>query len=90
MRGFGSQWSGNAQLLWRCPKSGPELTVSFEVPGAGSGLRFGFTKAPDYGTFEVSLDGKTIGEISEEFELHPAKVAGMLEGAGVEVRGPGA
>ncbi len=71
MRGFGSQWSGNAQLLWICPKSGPELTVSFETPGAAGGLRFGFTKAPDYGTFEVSLDGKTIGE---NVDLYDPKV----------------
>ncbi len=71
MRGFGSQWSGNAQLFWGCPQSGSELTVSFEVTEAGSGLRFGFTKAPDYGTFEVSLDGKKIGE---NVDLYDPKV----------------
>ena len=71
MRGFGSQWSGNAQLLWVCPVSDQELTVSFKVTEAGSGLRFGFTKAPDFGTFEVSLDGKKIGE---NVDLYDPKV----------------
>ena len=33
--------------------------------------------------------GKTIGELSEEFELHPARIAVILEKTGVEVRGPG-
>jgi hypothetical protein len=71
MRGFGSQWSGNAQLVWICPTSEQELTVSFEVTEAGSGLRLGFTKAPDYGTFELSLDGKKIGE---NVDLYDPKV----------------
>ena len=71
MSGFGSQWSGNAQLLWICPKPGPGLTVSFVVTEAGSGLRFGFTKAPDFGTFELSLDGNKIGE---HVDLYDPKV----------------
>ena len=68
MREFGDQWSGNAQLFWRCPKAERELTVSFNVTGTASGLSFGFTKAPDYGTFEVSLDGKKIGENVDLFD----------------------
>ncbi len=71
MREFGSQWSGNAQLFWSCPELRRELTVSFEVTEASSGLRFGFTKAPDYGTFELSLDGKKIGE---NVDLYDPKV----------------
>ncbi|MEO1994445.1 MAG: DUF1592 domain-containing protein, partial [Planctomycetaceae bacterium] len=62
MQSFGSDWSGNAQLFWQCPEPGLEITLSFEVTDAGSGLRFAFTEAPDYGTFEVSLDDQTIGE----------------------------
>jgi hypothetical protein len=62
MQGFGNQWSGNAQLFWLCPKEGPEITVSFEAFDAGTGLRFGFTKAQDYGMFEVYLDDVKIGK----------------------------
>ena len=62
MKGFGSDWSGNAQLLWTCPKAGLELTLSFQVAAAGTGIRFGLTKAPDYGTFAFYLDDQKIGE----------------------------
>jgi len=33
-------------------------------------------------------EGKTIDEIADEFELHPAKVTLLLEASGVEVRKP--
>jgi hypothetical protein len=61
MKGFGSDWSGNAQLLWTCPKKGLELTLSFQVAAAGTGIRLGLTKAPDYGTFTFYLDDQQIG-----------------------------
>ena len=61
MKEFGTQWSGDAQLFWRCPKQGSEMTLSFDVTEAGSGIRVGLTKAPDYGTFELYLDDKKIG-----------------------------
>ena len=61
MKGFGSDWSGNAQLLWTCPKEGLELTLSFQVGAAGTGIRFGLTKAPDYGMFAFYLDDQKIG-----------------------------
>ncbi|MBO11093.1 MAG: hypothetical protein CMJ68_10045 [Planctomycetaceae bacterium] len=79
MREFGKQWSGNAQLFWGCPNVAQELAVSFDVTGAGSGLRFGFTKAPDYGLFEVSLDGKTIGD---NVDLYDPKVIHAVQDVG--------
>lgn len=68
MQGFGSDWSGNAQLFWLCPKQGPELKVSFTVTESGKGLRFGFTRAPDYGTFQVSLDNEELGDPVDLFD----------------------
>ena len=62
MRGFGSGWSGDAQLFWVCPDKGLDLNVSFMVTEAGRGLRFGFTKARDYGMFELYLDDMKIGD----------------------------
>lgn len=62
MRSFGSGWSGSAQLFWTCPEKNLELQLSFVAPQAGTGLRFGFTKAPDYGIFEIRLDDVKIGE----------------------------
>jgi hypothetical protein len=71
MQVFGSDWSGNAQLFWLCPERDLELTLSFDVTEAGNGLRFGFTKAPDYGTFELYLDDVKIGET---VDLYDSKV----------------
>ncbi|NQV27246.1 MAG: DUF1592 domain-containing protein, partial [Rhodopirellula sp.] len=68
MQGFGNEWSGNAQFFWLCPAKDLELKLSFAVTEAGSGLRFGFTKAPDYGTFEVYLDDEKIGDRVDLFD----------------------
>jgi hypothetical protein len=67
MQGFGSAWSGNSQLFWLCPEPGAELTLSFEATEAGTGLRFGFTQAPDYGRFDVYLDDVKVGETVDLF-----------------------
>ena len=53
---YGSQWSSDTHLVWRCPKQDLELTVEFNVAQAGTGLHFMFTNAPDYGIFDVYLD----------------------------------
>ncbi len=59
---YGTQWSDDTHLVWRCPKQDLELTVSFSVTQAGSGLHFMFTNAPDYGMFDVYLDDVKIGD----------------------------
>ena len=82
MREFGNQWSGDAQLFWGCRKAGAELVISFDVTGPGSGLRLGMTKAPDYGTFEVLLDGKKIGENVDLFD--PKVVPTVYDMAGLK------
>lgn len=71
MRSFGSQWSDHAQLFWTCPKPQSELKLSFEVATPGSGLRFGFTKAPDYGSFAIFLDDE---QITDSIDLYNQKV----------------
>lgn len=71
MRSFGSQWSSDAQLFWTCPKPQSELKLSFEVIRPGSGLRFGFTRAPDYGSFAILLDDKPI---EDSIDLYDPKV----------------
>ncbi|MFP6765715.1 MAG: DUF1587 domain-containing protein, partial [Planctomycetaceae bacterium] len=68
MSGFGSGWSGDAQLFWVCPEKGLDLTVSFTVTESGSGLRFGFTKARDYGMFELYLDNMKVGDIVDLYD----------------------
>ena len=68
MNGWGPHWSGNTQLIWMCREQGIQMSVSFHVKESGTGLRFGFTKAPDYGTFEIYLDGNRIGERIDLFD----------------------
>ena len=68
MSGWGPYWSGNTQLIWMCREKDRELTLSFDVTQAGTGLRIGFTKAPDYGTFELSLDGVKLGNAIDLFD----------------------
>ncbi|MDA0590415.1 MAG: DUF1592 domain-containing protein [Planctomycetota bacterium] len=82
MRAFGSDWSSEAQLFWLCPKAGPALKLSFEVTEAGSGLSFAFTKAPDYGSFEVSLDDVKIGET---IDLYDPKVVHTVHDVSVKI-----
>ncbi len=62
MRPFGDgAWSGNAQLWWTGAKPGDVLEFALPVATAGTyRLGAGFTKAVDYGIFDVSLDGKKI------------------------------
>ena len=64
MRGFGvDKWSGNAHIWWRHGGPGSRLRVVFPVSEGGTyRVELAFTKAPDYGVFQVSLDGKPIGD----------------------------
>ncbi len=70
MRQWGNQWSGDTQLIWMCREKGLEMTLTFES-AAAKGLRIGLTKATDYGTFELYLDGVKLGEA---IDLYDSKV----------------
>ncbi len=63
MYAFGpNEWSGNSQLLWKAKQGGDKLELEFPVVKPGKyHLMMRFTKAPDYGTVQVSLDKKNIG-----------------------------
>jgi len=61
-------WSDGRHLIWMCGREGLEMTLSFEAQESGKALRLGFTKAPDYGIFECTLDGKRIGEAFDLFD----------------------
>ncbi|QEH38882.1 hypothetical protein OJF2_74920 [Aquisphaera giovannonii] len=61
MGGFGEAWSGDSQLIW--PVRQQDATIELELPVAKAGtydLAAAFTKAGDYGTFGLSLDGKPL------------------------------
>lgn len=75
MQGWGTYWSGNTQLIWMCREQNLELTLSFDATEAGRGLRIGFTKAPDYGIFEIYFDGKKVGDSVDLFDLKVIRAA---------------
>ncbi|MEC8895686.1 MAG: hypothetical protein VX675_05135, partial [Planctomycetota bacterium] len=60
MRGFGQGWRGGSHLLWD-GVVGQGNTVGFEVAKTGRySLAIQWTLAPDYGVFEVRLNGRVI------------------------------
>ena len=57
----GFAWSGNRQFWWIDGEQDDRLTVEFQSPHDGYfDLRGVFTKAFDYGKFEVSVDGNSV------------------------------
>lgn len=61
MGGFGSQWSGGAQLWWTGGKPGQKLSLALPVTEKGTyALKAALTLARDYGTIDVTLDDKPV------------------------------
>ncbi|MEC9091559.1 MAG: DUF1592 domain-containing protein [Planctomycetota bacterium] len=68
---FGPGWSKNAHLLWD-GKLGEKCNLLFQVVHSSQyELKLRMTLAPDYGQFQLLLDGK---EISPRIDLYSAKV----------------
>jgi len=66
------QWSGDAQLIWTKGKEGEAIEIGLPVSKTGQyELIAVFTKAGDYGIFELAVDGKTIGK---PIDLYDPKV----------------
>ena len=61
---FGPHWSGGSHLLWD-GAVGEECSTEIWVEEGGIyDLKFQFTRAPDYGRFEIRLDGVSLREAS--------------------------
>jgi hypothetical protein len=61
MGGFGSGWSGAAQLWWTHGKPDQKLTLALPVKEAGQYTLYGaLTMARDYGVVSITLDGKPV------------------------------
>lgn len=69
MKGFkDSRWSGDTQLWWTGAKPGDRLTLALPVAQAGHyEIKAVFTRAPDYGTIRVLLDGKPLSDKQFDF-----------------------
>jgi hypothetical protein len=69
--------SNEQQLWWRDAKLGDKLVVAFPAPEASTYRVFGrFVKAPDYGTVQLSLNGKPAGA---PLDLYAEKVTAADE-----------
>ena len=63
MQPWPETWSGAAQLWFRPLDANAHLTLSIDVPRDGEyRLCAWFTKAPDYGAYQVQLDGENMGD----------------------------
>jgi len=61
MGGFGSDWSGGAQLWWTGGKPDQKLTFALPVKEAGKYTLYGaLTMARDYGVVSITFDGKPV------------------------------
>ena len=57
-------WSGGSQLYWNGAKTGDALTASIESDYDGSlKMLLLLTVAPDYGTFDISFNGKAVAHV---------------------------
>ena len=73
------KWSGNAQLWWRNGKPGDKIEMSFNVAKASNyNLEIALTKANDYGSIQVYLNGK---KLSTPIDLYNSNVthSGVLK-----------
>ena len=71
MRGYGAGWHGDSHLLWDGVVE-ESNTVEFDVSEAGKyTLAMQWTLAPDYGVFEVQLNGKMI---ESQLDLYSPRV----------------
>ena len=59
MAGFGSGWSGEAQLFWSGGAVGAVLDLLVDVPVAATyAVELHMTRAPDYADLKIEVDGK--------------------------------
>jgi hypothetical protein len=62
MSGFNGNWSGGAQLFWHGQTRNATMTIQLPAKKAGDYFLAGyFTKAPDYGIFQVLSHGRKLG-----------------------------
>ena len=71
MRRFpGFKWTNNEQLLWVDGQVGDSITVLVDAKETGKyKLEAILTKSQDYAIIEISLDGKTLGEQIDLFDM---------------------
>lgn len=78
MQVFGPQWSSHRQLWWNSANPSDNLKVMLPVAKAGKyQINAQFTKADDYGIFEIQLNGRKIRD-SIDFYNSRVDVTGVI------------
>lgn len=74
----GDRWSNGSQLWWTGGKIGDRLSLELDVLNKIDAVQMAFTCAPDYGVFEISLNGKPL---TQPIDLYEPQVVntGMLQ-----------
>ncbi len=76
MRGFGSGWSGDAQLFWSGGEPGATLDLLLDVPADGAWqVEIALTQAPDYGSLAFEVDQHAV---ETRFDGYAPRVAGPV------------
>ncbi|MBP8131910.1 MAG: DUF2961 domain-containing protein [Candidatus Hydrogenedentes bacterium] len=89
MRAFGAQWSRDAHVWFTPPSS--EASVTFEARVERAGARTVcayFTKAPDYGVYQLLVDGAPLGEPFDGYHESVARSDRVCFGAQEFSEGP--
>jgi putative membrane-bound dehydrogenase-like protein len=69
MQGFPEdRWSAGRQLWWTEARKGDQLTLDLDVLSEVDRLEMVLTCAPDYGIFQIALDGQPLGNPVDLFE----------------------
>jgi hypothetical protein len=69
---FGDEWSGGRQLWWVVSEPHARLVLELPVKTAGTySVSAAFTKAGDYGTIQLALGGKPLGQPIDLYEPSP-------------------
>jgi len=64
----GVNWSGRAQALFENFTPDARMTLRFEIPESATyDVSTVFTRAPDFGVYEFSIDGRRLGERQDGF-----------------------
>ena len=72
---FGDAWSAGSQLWWLVHEPRRRLDLELPVKTAGTyALSAAFTKAGDYGTVQLALDGKPLGKPIDLYAPFPAVI----------------
>lgn len=74
MSQWGNHWSDGKQLIWSCGKPRLALRLAFTTTKAAKGVKLGFTKAADYGRFQLFLDEKELGDVVDLYSPSVGRV----------------